>query len=229
MDFLKLLRSAEDALYELMMWLLLYPLTLWRILRHPARLEAKIREELGQNDEQRFDDAISPPMCLLASLAVSMLVPDSSSSENLNTLARWLTSNIYNEWLALAALFALLPLAYATATLLRQRLPIRRDNLRLPFYTHAWLVSPPALLLALFLLIFDYLPALTSSFAIGAGFILIWYARAVISTLMRTGGYRLLPACLVFLAGIILTLLVAFALLIVMVLEPADLARLKAA
>lgn len=223
MDFLKLLRSAEDALYELMMWLLLYPLTLWRILRHPARLADKIREEFGQDDEQRFDDAISPPMCLLASLGISALIPDAAgSSEGLNTLGRWLTNNNYNEWLFFAALFALLPLFYATLTLLHRGQAIRRDNLRLPFYTHAWLVSPLALAFTLYDTVHTYLPKLSALLAGLCGLLLLWYARAVIHTLRQAGGYRLLPACLAFVGGLVLTLLIAFGAIIFMVIDPAD-------
>ena len=53
MDFLKILRSAEEALYEVMMWLLLYPRTIWLILRHPGQLHAKVSEELTQADDLR--------------------------------------------------------------------------------------------------------------------------------------------------------------------------------
>jgi hypothetical protein len=38
MEFLKFIRSLEELLYEVMTWLLFYPRTLWRVLRHPIRL-----------------------------------------------------------------------------------------------------------------------------------------------------------------------------------------------
>ena len=36
MDFLKIIRSLEELLYEVMTWLVFYPRTMWRIVARPA-------------------------------------------------------------------------------------------------------------------------------------------------------------------------------------------------
>lgn len=38
MDLMRLLRSLEEFLYELIGWLVFYPRTFWRILRHPGAI-----------------------------------------------------------------------------------------------------------------------------------------------------------------------------------------------
>ena len=38
MDFLKLLRSLEEFLYELCTWFLFFPRTLYRVIAHPRRM-----------------------------------------------------------------------------------------------------------------------------------------------------------------------------------------------
>ena len=37
MDFLKIVKSIEELLYEVMAWLVFYPKTLWRVIAHPSR------------------------------------------------------------------------------------------------------------------------------------------------------------------------------------------------
>ena len=37
-DFLKILKSFEDFVYEALIWLVLLPKTLWRILRRPRQM-----------------------------------------------------------------------------------------------------------------------------------------------------------------------------------------------
>lgn len=46
MDFLKLLRSLEEFLYELCTWLLFFPRTLYRVVVHPRRMAQYVDTEL---------------------------------------------------------------------------------------------------------------------------------------------------------------------------------------
>ncbi|WP_300579111.1 hypothetical protein [Phenylobacterium sp.] len=71
MDFLKILRSFEDFVFEAVSWLIFYPLTLWRIVRHPLRTMDYSDAEQSQEGEARYDDAISPPLVLLATLVLA--------------------------------------------------------------------------------------------------------------------------------------------------------------
>ena len=38
MDILRILRSLEEFLYEVMTWLVMYPRTLWRAVRNPVSI-----------------------------------------------------------------------------------------------------------------------------------------------------------------------------------------------
>jgi hypothetical protein len=38
LDFLKLLRSVEDLLFEVLTWIIYYPRTLWMVMRHPLQM-----------------------------------------------------------------------------------------------------------------------------------------------------------------------------------------------
>lgn len=69
MDPMRLLRSLEEFLYELVGWLVFYPRTFWRILRHPGAIARYTRQELGQAPERQFTETISPVLMLVLSAA----------------------------------------------------------------------------------------------------------------------------------------------------------------
>ena len=145
MDFFNLLRSAEELLFEITMWIVLYPRTLWRSLRRPLQLAHKVNTELSQEGNRRFDDMVSPPICLLLSLAVgSALSADDVAVEDMNVLGQWIAESFYNELMFGAVMAASLPLMFSWLLLRRQQQPFNRDTVRRPFYLQAYLVSPMA-------------------------------------------------------------------------------------
>lgn len=68
MDFLKLFESLDELLYEIMSWLVFYPITLWRAIAHPLRMMNYADAELGDSETEQYTDALSPPLFLLLSL-----------------------------------------------------------------------------------------------------------------------------------------------------------------
>ena len=71
MDFLKLIRQLDELLYEVMSWLVFYPVTLWRALRHPSKMMDYSDAELGDPAERQYTDTLSPPLFLLLTLVLS--------------------------------------------------------------------------------------------------------------------------------------------------------------
>ena len=71
MDFMKLLKSIEELLYELISWFVFYPLTFWRIVRHPIATLSYAQKELTEKSENQFDDAVSPPSVVAGTSAVA--------------------------------------------------------------------------------------------------------------------------------------------------------------
>lgn len=71
MDFTNLLRSAEQLLYEVVSWLVFYPLTLWRCIIRPIPMIAYAEQELTRPPEDRFAEALSPPIFLFLTLIIA--------------------------------------------------------------------------------------------------------------------------------------------------------------
>lgn len=152
MDFLKILKSFEEFVYEALIWVVLLPRTLVRILLHPRRMTEYAASELGRADEKQFSAAVSPPLllilCVLTAhfidLGIRTRTPDASDS-----LASTILASEQNLLLYRTIAFGVWALAGAVYFLLRSGIPVDRDSLRGPFYEQCYLVSPFALLLSI--------------------------------------------------------------------------------
>ena len=144
MDLLKILRSFEEFLFEAVSWLVFYPLTLWRILRGPmAAMDYSDREQ-GDSEEHRYDDALSPPLFLLATIVLANLLamalhipPPPESSE----LTKTLFASQQNLILFRSLAFSLVPLVAAVTLLRHEKKRVSRETLRAPFYAQCYLAA----------------------------------------------------------------------------------------
>ena len=137
MDLLKILRSFEEFLFEAVSWLVFYPLTLWRILRGPlAAMDYSDREQ-SDSEERRYDDALSPPLFLLATIVLTNLlsmalhVPPPPEATD---LSRVVYASQQNLVLFRSLAFSLIPLVAAVTLLRHEKKRISRETLRAPFY-----------------------------------------------------------------------------------------------
>ncbi|RAK52694.1 hypothetical protein [Phenylobacterium deserti] len=152
MDFLKLLRSFEDLIFEVATWLLFYPRTLWRIFVGPIGAMTYSDAEQADPEDQRYDDAISPPLFLLLTVvlvnAVGMALHVPTPQTSSETV-RAILNSPQNAALFRALLFSLIPLVAASSLLGRRQVPLSRQSLRPPFYAQCFLVSPFALVVGI--------------------------------------------------------------------------------
>ena len=74
MDLMRILRSLEEFLYELVGWLVFYPRTFWRIMRHPDAIARYTQLELEQDPERQFTETISPVLMLILSVVLILLL-----------------------------------------------------------------------------------------------------------------------------------------------------------
>ena len=71
MDFMKLLKSLEELISEVMAMLVSYPKTLWLTFRYPQRMMDYADTELGDVQSQQYSDTLSPSLFLMICLAIS--------------------------------------------------------------------------------------------------------------------------------------------------------------
>ena len=142
MDFMKIIKSLEALLYELMVWLVFYPLTLWRSLAHPLKLMDYADDELEDADEDRYSDTLSPPIFLAISLGLIHLI---ELAESWNVTTEGLLSDDKNLLAFRLVAFSLFPLMLSLRMLRAQGIALDRKTLRLPFYAQCFVAAPFAL------------------------------------------------------------------------------------
>ncbi len=150
MDFMKLLRSFEEFLFEATSWLVFYPLTMWRVLMHPLRTMAYSDAEQGDDETGRYDDALTPPLLLLITVVVMNLIAMAAHMpmpHGTNSLQHAIFASPQNAALFRALIFSLIPLVAAVILLRRQGVRLSRESLRPPFYAQCYLAAPTVVFL----------------------------------------------------------------------------------
>lgn len=151
MNFFNLLQSLDELLYEVMSWLVFYPVTLWRTLVRPLKMMDYSDVEQGDEVDQQYTDTLSPPLFLLLSLilvhaAEIGLVGNDAVIASKVGLAAFVSNNTDLIILRIVS-FSLFPVMMATRMVRARKLRLDRDTLRAPFYSQCYVVAVLAMLL----------------------------------------------------------------------------------
>lgn len=138
MDFMKWLNSLDEFLYEVMSWLIFFPLTLWRSITKPIETMRTVGQQAAVPEEQQFADLLSPPLFLtlglLLSHGVSMALGQTDALvANRHGLAAVVTDST-SALMLRVIVFASIPLFLAARLVRRSGVPLSRITLQQPFY-----------------------------------------------------------------------------------------------
>lgn len=133
MDFMRLLQSLEELLYELVSWLVFYPVTLWRTLRRPQQMMRYADVELGDAQEERYKDTLSPPLFLLLTLLFAHGLELALIAHRDDAMLPEMLRNDTNLLIFRAFLFSIFPLLMAVRLLGRTGAALDRETLKPPF------------------------------------------------------------------------------------------------
>lgn len=151
MNFFGFLKSLDNLLFEVMSWIIFYPVTLWRCLLRPLAMMAYAQDEL-KNDEQPFGEALSPPIFLLVTVVIAhgvelALIGQSAMVAKTSGLAALVTDNTTLIVLRLIV-FATVPIVIAVQTLWWSKAKLDRETLERPFYAQCYAVTPLVLVVS---------------------------------------------------------------------------------
>ncbi|HNK63155.1 MAG TPA: hypothetical protein PKL78_11415 [Anaerolineales bacterium] len=161
MEFDKIFKSVEEAVYEVMVWLLLLPKTFIRTMTHPIDAMDYINAEWEKNPDDRFDEYLSPVLLWLLSavIPITFFVSIASGAED---VSKKFTDLIY----PITFYMMVIPFVYIAWMEWLNKEPVRRSTLKVSFYRHCYALAPAQLLTILSLgavfihWIFILLPAL---------------------------------------------------------------------
>ncbi|AMS39817.1 hypothetical protein Amn_53500 [Aminobacter sp. Y103A] len=144
MDFMRLLKSIEELLYEVVSWLLFYPLTMWRALRDPDKMMRYANVELSDDVDEQYQDTMSPPMFLLLTLLIVHGLELGFISDR-SWVAPSMLASDSNLLIFRAVVFSVFPLLMAVKLLRFRGARIDRATLKPPFYSQCYVAAPFAL------------------------------------------------------------------------------------
>lgn len=186
MDFTNLLKAIEEFLYELVAWVIFYPLTLFRTAVRPLEMMRYAERELGDKVSDQYDDALSPPIFLVITLLLAHLVQMAIEPAIPGVLPEVFRDE-RNLLLFRAIALGLLPLLLAFVTVRRRGAKLTRKSLRPAFYAQCF-VAGPFILLAYVGLAIGLHGGMAAIAGIGiSGLGLLWYAGAQTAWLMTLG------------------------------------------
>lgn len=146
MDFMKILKSLEELVYEVMVMLVFYPRTLWLTFRHPQRMMDYADTELGDVVSEQYNDTLSPPIFLMICLAISHVIEVAALGSNATAALPAFLRSTENLLGFRVLVFSLLPLAMSLRLLHGLKQPLNREALRTPFYSQCFVTAPLAML-----------------------------------------------------------------------------------
>lgn len=207
---MKLLKSLEELLYELVSWLVFYPITMWRAVVRPLQMMRYADLELTDRPEDQYDDTLSPPLFLLITLliaqGVSSVIP---SIEDPAEIPKQLSSGS-NLLIARGVVFGVFPLVMAVTLLRWKAIKITRNSLRPPFFSQCYVAAPFVFVIGLAL---DFM-LMPGEQGVGIGIAtlilaILWYAQAEIRWFRQDLQIGTARAALIFTGAFLLAMLAA--------------------
>jgi hypothetical protein len=142
MDFMRLLKSFEEFIYEIASWIVFYPITMWRTLRHPSDMMRYADVELLDDTSEQYTDTLSPPLFLLVTLLISHGLELGLSRESGPIALPTVLSTDANLLIFRAVSYSIFPLLMALALLRKAGTPLNRKTLKPPFYSQCYVAAP---------------------------------------------------------------------------------------
>lgn len=184
---MNLLRSAEQLLYEVVSWLVFYPLTLWRCLKHPLAMIGYAESELQKPPEVQFQEALSPPIFLFLTLVLVHLIQIGVFHQGV--VLTGVLGDTRNLLVFRAVSFSLFPMLLGLQHVRLAGQSLSRETLRPMFYAQCYVTVPAVLALDMALMLgkspIDWSTAAAwTIFVVG----LMWYAGALMRGFMDHRG-----------------------------------------
>lgn len=153
MNFVQWLNTLDDLLYELMSWLVFFPITLWRIVTRPLSTLRYAEDQLSLEPALQYRGTVSPPIMLILAILLSQALAISIEGTNPIVASKHGMSALVSDNTTLLLLriflFGIFAVAAASWKVHRSEQPVDRDTLKPPFYAQCYLVAPLALLVGI--------------------------------------------------------------------------------
>ncbi len=158
MDIFNFSKLVEQGVYDVMMWILFYPLSLLRTLLQPRKILAYVREQFGVAPEEAFANGMRPALFLFISICMVSFLSPMDNAEiaqyQRSDLGKMLMGSALPMLVFNTLIFSLLPLTGAVMLDFLNFGRVTRNSLRLPFEQQCYISAPFALLVSILVISF---------------------------------------------------------------------------
>lgn len=179
MDFIRIIRSVEELVFELLSWIVFYPYTLWRAVRHPLALALEVSKVMTENVDHQFRHHLSPILFLLISIGLAHAI-ELGMNEQVQLVPSRTAAVIEQSDLFLiilrATLWGMVPLVIGLGHEIISGRRVSRNGLRARFLEQCFYAGPLALGLSTAIAFGRYQPSDLMPYALALGGVTaIWF------------------------------------------------------
>jgi hypothetical protein len=153
MDFFNIPKLIEQGVYDVMMWILFFPLTVLRMIVSPRRTLRYVREQAALDPDTAFSDAMRPALFLAIAIILGSFISPDDIDVLRATTSSALGKMVYGSWTSITAFsmiaLCLVPLVGALLLDLLTPGKVSRESLRVPFDQQCYIGAPSILVLTL--------------------------------------------------------------------------------
>lgn len=144
MDFLKLIQSLQDLIFEIVVWALLIPKTIFQAIFRPAWMVNYVNQEFQKPTDEQFDEYMPPGLFFLAMAVIPSALFTWVQNMDFNLIE---SLSQLNETNLLTSAFTTLIsiLIYLVWIKWLNKHPVKRSGLKRLFMIQCYLVTPPQL------------------------------------------------------------------------------------
>ncbi len=153
MNFFSILKSVEEFIYQLALWVILLPITIFVVLTRPLRMPAYVRRELAKDEKKEFGDLVSPILFWI----LLVIAPAFFLIRQFYILPAAATTNPVNYLYYICTCFVAFLLTPALLIHIFEKKKIDREGFKRTFFLQCYLQSPIFFFIIMFSGLFKYL------------------------------------------------------------------------
>lgn len=160
MDVFNIAKSIEKFIFELLMWLIFYPYTLFRVILQPGYMLEYARQETVRDEDISFDSGMKPSIFLFLSIVIAAffapLAPADLATIKGSQTGQYVTQSWINLLFFRMAVFSIFPITFALIYDLITPGQVTRNSLKVPFNQQCYICAPFTLVTSLSFILYPH-------------------------------------------------------------------------
>lgn len=160
MDVFNIAKSIEKFIFELLMWLIFYPYTLFRVIFQPGYMLEYARQETVRDEDISFDSGMKPSIFLFLSIVIAAffapLAPADLATIKGSQTGQYVTQSWINLLFFRMAVFSIFPITFALIYDLITPGQVTRNSLKVPFNQQCYICAPFTLVTSLSFILYPH-------------------------------------------------------------------------